>query len=147
MNTLSNKDINEIINSMGLKHQLNGISFKDDLPKNLKYGFYICNLQSKKTDGNGTHWTVFYYDGEQNLYYDSFGFHPPREIEQKINPYFYNHKNIQNEKTSSCGYYCIAFIKFLSKIKDKKKAFENFINLFDKDTTKNEMILQSLLYS
>ena len=42
---------------------LSGIYFKDDLPEQLiDDSFYIVNLQSINTSGDGTHWVVFYYN-------------------------------------------------------------------------------------
>ena len=143
-NKLSNIEIFEISDKMRLP--LEGIFFKDDLPNPLKKGFYIINLQSEMTNGRGTHWTAFYYDGIKNIYYDSFGFPAPKETEAHINPYIYSKKNIQDINTSSCGFYCLAFIKFLKNKINKEKAFNTFINLFDDKTYKNEMILDSILY-
>jgi hypothetical protein len=144
MNTLSNFDIIEICEKMKLP--LNGIYFQDDLPDKPDKGFYIINIQSKDDSRNGTHWTALYFDNKTNLYYDSFGFLAPQELQSIIIPYIYNDRNIQNIKTSSCGFYCIAFIKFLNNINDKEKAFNMFLNLFDDDTTKNELILHDILY-
>lgn len=145
MNTLSNFEIIEICKEMNIP--LIDIFFKDSIPNNLNKGFYIINLQSKDDKRNGTHWTSFYYDGIKNIYYDSFGFKPPEETEIILEPYIYNDKDIQNINSSSCGFYCIAFIKFLSKLNNKIKGFEKFIELFDKNTLKNELILDSILYN
>ena len=88
-----------------------------------------------------------YYDNLNNLYYDSFGFPAPKEIEIKLIPYIYNDRNIQNINTSSCGFYCIDFIKFLYKFKDKEKAYNLFLDLFKNNTSKNELILYDILYT
>jgi hypothetical protein len=144
MNTLSNYDITEICKKMNLP--IKGIYFKDALPTKPDKGFYIINIQSKDDPRNGTHWTCLFYDGLKNLYYDSFGFPPPQELENIIIPYIYNDRDIQNIKTSSCGFYCIAFIKFLHKLKNKEKGYNIFLNMFNNDTTKNELILYDILY-
>lgn len=147
MNTLSDSEIIEICKNYRLP--LNGIYFKDDLPSKMTNGFYIINLQSINNSGNGTHWTAFYYTDkphEINIYYDSFGFPAPRETEQIIKPYIYNSRDIQNINSSSCGFYCIAFIKFLNNVTNKTKGFEHFLNLFNNETTRNEIILKNILY-
>lgn len=147
MNTLSDSEIIEICKNYRLP--LNKICFKDDLPNELEKGFYIINLQSKFKNGNGTHWTAFYCSGlpsEINIYYDSFGFPAPEEVEEKIKPYIYNSKDIQNINTSSCGFYCIAFIKFLNGLNNKVDGYEKFLNLFNNETSRNEMILNNILY-
>lgn len=142
-NELSNYDIIEILNSMDIK--INDICSKDKL-KELQRGFYICNLQSS-TFGNGTHWVAFYYNGYKNLYWDSFGFPPPQEIEDKIKPYDYNSKDIQNIGSSSCGYYCIAFIKFLYFKINKEPFYDLLTRYFTTDTKRNELILYKILYN
>ncbi len=48
-----------------------------------------------------------------NYYIDSFGFVPPLEIEQKINPYVYNDNDIQDFNSEACGCYSLGFIMFL----------------------------------
>lgn len=144
MNSLSDTEINEICTKMYLP--LNGIYFKDSLPEILKVGFYIINLQSQNSLGRGTHWTTFYFDGNKNIYYDSFGFPAPEETEERIEPYIFNNRDIQNINSSSCGYYCIAFIKFLNGLSNKEKGFETFLKLFSDVTYKNERVLDSILY-
>ena len=144
-NTLSNNDIDEILKNYNIKY--NGIYSKDRLPNKLLNGFYIINMQSSKA-GNGTHWISLYKinDG-YSLYFDAFGFPAPEEIIHKLHAYDYNHKDIQNINSSSCGYYCIAFVKFMnSHSNNPKKAFDTFVSLFSNDTNKNEDILYNILY-
>lgn len=141
MNVLSDKDIHEILNFHKIK--INGI-FQKDCIHDLKNGFTIINLQSS-TQGNGTHWTALYHDDKINLYFDSYGFVPPREIEILLKNYKYNKNDIQSIDSSSCGFYVIAFIKFLYNKINKEKAFETFINLFKPNTCQNEIILKQLL--
>ena len=144
-NTLSNKDIDEILKNYKIKY--NGIFSKDELPNKLLNGFYVINMQSSK-DGHGTHWTaLFKINDGYSLYWDSFGFPSPQDVVDKLHDYDYNHKDIQNINSSSCGYYCIAFIKFMNSHSNNPiKAFDTFISLFSKDTNKNEQILYDLLY-
>ena len=145
-NELSNIDIINIINDIKLNKYFGGVYSKDE-PINLKHKhYYIINLDDKKN--GGTHWTVFYYNNPlTSLYFDSFGFVAPTQVENKIEPYKYNDNDIQDyENSSACGYFCIAFIKFLYNQDDKIKAFEAFINLFKSDTNKNDYVLYQLLY-
>lgn len=142
MNSLTNKQIMDYLDDDDII--INGIFSKDELPKNLKNGFYVVNMQNSN-DGNGTHWVALYFDNI-SCYFDSFGFVPPEEIENKAKPYIYNKKDIQSISSSSCGFYCIAFIKYLNKSKDKPKDYLTFINLFNTyDKDENERILQGLL--
>ena len=143
MNSLSSNDIYDICKNKGLI--LNGIHLKDDLPNKLNKGFYIINLQSKKSNGNGTHWTVFYFDNKKNLYFDPMGFVPPESVEKRIKPYIYCDNQIQSIDTSSCGFYCIAFISFLSKTKNKDDGFKTFVKLFSINVNMNENVLNNIL--
>jgi len=143
MNELSDSDIREICKKLHLP--LCGVVTKDKL-SHLSNGYYIVNMQSSK-DGNGTHWCCCLIDCEKyNFWFDSFGFPAPEEVTEKIEPYIFNHKDIQDIDTSSCGYYCIAFIKFLNGKENKELYFKKFVNLFSKDTAKNEKILYNYLY-
>ena len=146
-NELTDVEIEEILDKMKVSN-FNGIYARDELTKeDMEKGFYIFNLDSE--EGPGTHWVAVYYDDVfPSIYCDSFGFPPPIEIEQLITPYIYNKKQIQDINSSSCGYFCIAFIDFLNDNKRRNvyHTFDAFINIFDdKDTKKNEDLLFNLL--
>jgi hypothetical protein len=146
-NELSNFDIIKIIEDMKLSHIFGGVYSKNEIPTLERNKFYIINLQDSDA-GNGSHWTVFFYHKPlKSIYYDSFGFVAPIPVQEKIKPYIYNDKEIQNYKSSACGYYCIAFIKFLHNKNDKEKSFLTFLKLFNLQTFKNDKILYDLLYS
>ena len=146
-NELSNFDIIKIIEDMKLTHVFGGVYSKDQLPTLQRNNFYIINLESSDA-GRGSHWTVFFYNKPlTSIYYDSFGFIAPLEVQAKIKPYIYNDKEIQNYKSSACGYYCIAFIKFLHNKTNKEKSFLTFLKLFNIKTHHNDKILYNLLYS
>lgn len=140
---LTDQDITNIIEQLGLK--INGIYSKDKTPK-LEKGFYVINLQDSD-DGNGTHWTCLYYlDSVYSYYFDSFGFPPPQEIQNKLKNYVYSNKQIQDINSSACGYYCIGFIKFMTGKKDIEKAYKIFTeDIFSDNTKKNDYILTKFL--
>ena len=133
-NGLSNKQIINILKRNNFK--INGIYSKDKLPKKIKNGYYIINLQNQE-DGDGTHWTSFYYFNSDIYYFDSFGMPPPESILKLCkNSIYYNKKIIQNfKKSSACGFYCIGFI-----ICDN---FLKYINMFSNNTIKNDKILNN----
>ena len=143
LNTTSDIELLEILKNQNIK--INGVFMKDELPKKLTKGFYIVNLQSS-TEGNGTHWIALYYSPVCSYYFDAFGFIAPLEIQNKIIPYAYNDKQIQNLKSSACGFYCIAFIMFLYGKKDIENLYRIFINLFSNDTKRNDEVLERVLY-
>lgn len=137
---LSNIDILNILSKNNIK--INGVFSKDLLPE-LKKGFYIINIQNSN-DGNGTHWTCLYY-GDNNIYFDSFGSPAPVEVQENLKDYFYNDKQIQNINSSACGYYCIAFIKFMLKNDKTQKDFQKFLDVFKTNSKHNDIILKNLI--
>jgi len=147
MNELSNFELMDIIKDMKLDYHFGGIHSKDLLPKELiREKFYIVNLQDHDA-GSGTHWTVFYYNKPlTSIYFDSYGFIAPLDVENSIKPYIYNDAEIQDFDASSCGYFCIAFIKFLHNKDNKQEAYKTFLKLFKLQTIKNDKILHNLLY-
>ena len=147
MNELSNFDIMNLIKDYKLDYCFGGIYSKDLLPRPLRRTkFYIVNMQDHD-EGNGTHWVVFYYNNPlTSIYFDSFGFVAPLQVENRITPYIFNDADVQDYNSSACGYFCIAFIKFLHSKQDKQEAYKGFLKLFKNETVKNDKILQRLLY-
>lgn len=147
MNELSNFELMDIIQDMKLDYHFGGVFSKDLLPKELiREKFYIVNLQDHDA-GSGTHWTVFYYNKPlTSIYFDSYGFIAPLDVENSIKPYIYNDAEIQDFDSSACGYFCIAFIKFLHNKENKQEAYKTFLKLFKLQTLKNDKILHNMLY-
>ena len=147
MNELSNFELMDIIKDMKLDYHFGGVYSKDQLPKELiREKFYIVNLQDHDA-GSGTHWTVFYYNKPlTSIYFDSYGFIAPLDVENSIKPYIYNDAEIQDFDSSACGYFCIAFIKFLHNKENKQEAYKTFLKLFKLQTLKNDKILHNMLY-
>ena len=147
MNELSNFELIDIIKDMKLDYHFGGVFSKDQLPKELiREKFYIVNLQDND-EGSGTHWTVFYYNKPlTSIYFDSYGFIAPLDVENSIKPYIYNNGEIQDFDSSACGYFCIAFIKFLHNKDNKQEAYKTFLKLFKQQTVKNDKILHNMLY-
>ena len=146
-NELSNHQIIKIIKNMNLDYCFAGVFSKDLLPKELiREKFYIVNLQDHD-EGSGTHWTVFYYNKPlTSIYFDSYGFIAPLDVQDKIKPYIFNDKDVQDFDSSACGYFCISFIKFLHKKEKKHEAYKTFLQLFKLQTFKNDRILYKMLY-
>jgi len=83
-------------------------------------------------------------DGK-NYYFDSFGFPVSQEVEDQIGEYVYADIDLQHINSTSCGYFCIAFMRWMQQHKNKKSAYSNFLKLFSENTKMNEMILHRLL--
>jgi len=138
---LSNYDLYDLANKMKLP--LNNIIMRDETDLLEKDGFYIINLDNK--NGGGTHWTVCFFHPLKSYYNDSFGFVPPLEVEEVIKPFIYNDNDIQDFNSSACGWYCLAFIKFLHDKQNKEMAFKEFLKMFKTKTTENDDILYKYL--
>jgi hypothetical protein len=145
-NALTNFELIDIIKTRNLEKHFGGVYSKDQLPGELiKDKFYIVNLQDHD-EGGGTHWTCFYYNyPSTSIYFDSYGFIAPRDVQKRISPYVFIEKDIQDFNSSACGWYCIAFIKFLHDKTDKEEMFKTFLKLFKLETIKNDKILQEML--
>ena len=138
-NELTDGQILHIMN--GYHIPFHGCFIKNKLPARLSNGFYIINLNGQ------SHWTALVKNGKHFYYFDSFGCPPPTEVLNKILPqYIYNQFDIQDIDSSSCGWYCIAFLRYMHHNKvNLEKSFVSFINLFSSNTRDNELVLKSLL--
>jgi hypothetical protein len=147
MNELSNFELIDLIKDMKLDYHFGGVYSKDLLPQELiREKFYIVNLQDHD-EGSGTHWTVFYYNKPlTSIYFDSYGFPAPLDVENRIKPYIYNDAEIQDFNASSCGYFCLAFIKYLHNKDNKQEAYKTFLKLFKLQTIQNDKVLYKMLY-
>ena len=145
-NELSNFDIIDIIKDLQLDYCFGGVYSKDQLPQELiRTKFYIVNMQDHD-EGEGTHWVVFYYNKPlTSIYFDSFGFPPPEDVEEVMK--YNNDEDIQDLESTACGYFCIAFIKFLHDKQDKQEAYKAFVKIFKLDTSQNDRILQKMIYN
>jgi len=141
LTTTNDSQLKEYAEKMGLP--LLNILMRDEMNKINKDGFYIINLDN--SNGTGTHWTSLFYHPLNSYYFDSYGFVAPLEVEQKIKPYKYNDSEIQDFNSKACGYYALAFIKFLNDKTNKEVAFKEFLRLFKDNTKKNDDILKKYL--
>lgn len=132
------------------KHRLPliGVFTKDQIPRVLRNGFYIINLQddfdSAGNDLMGSHWTVFYIEGKEAVYFDSFGMAPPIEVQNFLKPFLpypYNTQIIQSMRSTVCGDYVMFFMRYMymnqKQVKNVKQRFKNFLQLWDSDDSKN----------
>jgi hypothetical protein len=137
-NELTDTELRELLN----RYQIpcNGIYIKDELPSRLKNGAWIINLNGQ------SHWTALIINGPNHYYFDSYGVVAPIDVEERISKHYkYSQVDIQDLNSSSCGWYCIAFLRFMYQHGNSDKSYESFVKIFTKDTVKNEKILGSLL--
>ena len=121
--------------------RFNGAFSRNNLPKTIKYGTYVINLDEYADIG--THWIALFCNRNEIVYFDSFGVeHVPEEIKE-----FIGNKNIkanifrvQANDSVMCGYFCIRFIDFMLA----GKKLTDFTNLlFPHDFKKNDYIILS----
>ena len=121
--------------------RFNGVYSRDNLPKQIKDGEYVINLDEHKD--TGTHWLALFCKKNEIAFYDSFGVeHIPEEIKK-----FIGNRNIkaniyrvQATNSVMCGYFCIGFIDFMLA----GKTLLDYINLFSPDDfNKNYSIIFS----
>jgi hypothetical protein len=145
MNTLTNIQIDEMLKNIKNYY---GCFSKDEIRTKLKEGFYVINLQNRN-DGDGTHWCILYITNHYQLWFDSYGFICPENIDKLCNKLVFSEKMVQSLDSSSCGYYVILFILNMNQynINDRNliNKYNDFINLFSKDTKLNERILKNEL--
>ena len=150
---------------------LDGVYFKDELPRKLKYNCsYIINLENSiDEDGNdneGTHWTALqvakYPDGRiEPLFFDPYGA-PPSEaiikfVKDNCGKFLPHTKpDIQSLMNNACGWFCCAFLHYINaypqRTKDLYADSEMFLSFFDDlntscDWKKNEFILKHFFQS
>ena len=116
-----------------------GVYSRDNLPKTIKNGAYVINLDEYADVG--THWIALYLKNKEVIYFDSFGVeHVPKEIKR-----FIGHKNIKTNmfriqagNSIMCRYFYIGFIDFMFA----GKILIHFNSLFSPyDFNKNDRII------
>ena len=123
--------------------RFNGVFSRDNLPKTIKNGAYVINLDEYADVGS--HWIASYIKNDEIIDCDSFGVeHIPKEIMKFIG----NKKDIKTNifrlqayDSIMCGYFCIEFIDFMLD----GKSLVDFTNLFSPhDFKKNDKIITRL---
>ena len=148
LTTLSNSDLISIC--IKLKIKLVGVYMKDELQNSdLKQGCYIINLQNH--DEDGSHWTAFIKDKNDIYYYDSFGVVPPQNLYDIFiidsTSLYYNTSDDQNFDSTSCGWWSISFLYYMTNTKgnmlDRMKKIDKKFR--KKDTKLNEIDLKKYI--
>jgi hypothetical protein len=166
---LTNEQIEDLSTKMGFP--LEGVYFKDELPKKLKFNTgYVINLQNSEDedgkDNDGTHWTCLqvnkYPSGLiEPIFFDPYGA-PPSEAVKKFvkngcgKALPYTEKDIQSLMNNACGFYCCALLHYVNSFKHRKKDLyqdvSDFLELFEDlnisiNYKKNEFILKHFFQS
>ena len=136
-NELTNTEIHELVKHHNIK-KFHGCFIDDKLPNNLLNGYYIVNLNGH------SHWTCLLKNGTNYFYFDSYGFPASAEVEEQIGEYIFSTNQLQDMNSTSCGYFCVAFMIYMASGRGGKAAYGNFLKSFSKDFKKNEIVLHKL---
>ena len=119
--------------------RFNGVFSRNNLPKKIKDGAYVINLDEYADVG--THWIALFCNRNDIVYFDSFGVENGLEEIKE----FVRNKNIkanvfqvQVNNSIMCGYFCIGFTDFMlagKKLTDFKIIFSPY------DFKKNDNII------
>ena len=146
---LTNFEIREYIKN---ESKFNGVYSRDNLPKTIKKGAYVINLD--EYENIGTHWIALFVKPKYEIYFDSFGVeHLPKEIKKLIsNEQSYSAKacnkkikanifRLQAYDSIKCGYFCIEFINYMFD----GKSLIDFTSLFSPHYfKKNDQIIKRI---
>ena len=136
---LTNVEINEYYKN---EPRFNGVYSRNNLPKIIKKGAYVINLDEYANIG--THWIALFVKPKYTVYFDSFGVeHIPKEIKKFIGnkDTKANIFRLQAYDSIMCGYFCIEFINYMFK----GKTLLEYTNLFSpNDFKKNHQIIKSV---
>ena len=94
--------------------RFNGVFSKNNLPKRIKDGAYVIDLDEYAN--TGMHWIALFCNKNEIVCFNSFGVeHFPEEIEK-----FLGNRNlvanifrVQANNSVMCGYFCIGFIYYM----------------------------------
>ena len=138
MNELTDVEIDDILKKLDIP--CHGCEIAAEMTE-IKPGNTIVNL-------NGiSHWTALIKDDNKYYYFDSYGFPAPECLEDIMGEdYNWSKEQLQSINSSSCGFFCCAFLKFMHGKKDKDRAYKCFLDLFSNQRQKNEVVLYHLLY-
>ena len=129
---LSNFDILKIAKYLEIPY-FKGVFTRDQLPEKLENKESgIVNFNTSKEPGS--HWVAYFRDGNQKIYFDSFGQVIPTEIEKYLKtkeeyqnnlPVIQRNTDIvQEPNTVICGHLCLYVLDNLSKglkLHDRRK--------------------------
>lgn len=142
-NGMTGNKIISILKTAGC-YNFHGVYSKDKIPHLKKSGWYVLNMENEN-DGDGTHWIAWKYDPVKCSYMDAFGIIPPIDVLENSRSIVYTSKQIQNEKSTCCGWYCIACILLDEPRISPEANLKRFESRFSSNTIVNDSILNDIL--
>ena len=136
---LTNFEISEYYKN---KPRFNGVYSRNNLPKTIKKGAYVINLD--EYENTGTHWIALFVKPKYTVYFDSFGV---EHIPKKINKFISNKEinanifRLQAYDSIMYGYFCIEFINYMF---DGKSLIDFTSLISPHDFKKNDQIIKRI---
>ena len=141
---------NDYVETLGKKHCKSFIgvfpcNIHPEINKSTKQFSLIFN--ESKHNESGTHFVAVYSNNNKIFYFDSLGLKCENEYVLKFLKSFekeiiQNSKQIQSYNSIFCGYFCLAFVNFMSK----QNNLKHFLNIFnDKNLKLNDTIVVEFL--
>lgn len=138
LETTTTSDLDKIADKLELKNFK--VYSKLDLPKKLKVGNYIINIDNGQA---GSHWVALHSSTKQGtVYFDSFGMPPDPAILKLIKSIKRKARAIeldaQDIKSSSCGYWALFFLFQMQN----GTSIGEFMGMISDDQDENEEMLE-----
>ena len=121
---LTNFDIIQLVKHLNIPN-FKGVFMRNELPQQRPNEKECAIVNFNKSSEPGSHWVCYYKDGDERIYFDSFGCTPPTEIQRylKTSEEFQNNEAViqrntdivQKFNTEVCGQLCIYVLDSLSK--------------------------------
>ena len=109
---LTNLDLLKYVSILDIPN-FRGVFMRDTLPKSPFYKESgIVNFNTSKEPGS--HWVCYYKNGENIIYFDSYGQTPLQEVQNYLKNIHRNTDVVQKPGTSICGHLCLYVLKSLS---------------------------------
>lgn len=145
--TTCKMDTLEIIDSLACVPEFIGVFPRDKIPLPKKLpSAYVVNYDSSKEKGE--HWIAIYLDKTRGEFFDPFGLPPlhPKLIKYMktcCKKWVYSTKDIQHADSTSCGHFCIYYLKRRAL----GVTFEKILTDFDTSTLENDSIAHKSMNS
>ena len=144
LKTLIKMDTNQINKSLKNYKKFKGTFPKDQLPK-IKEKTFAIIINTDSSDKPGEHWVAIYSDDEITEYFDSFGLPPLHQeiikyLDSTSNQWHYNSLTIQSVTSTTCGLFCVLYIK----LRLRGYTYSDIIALFCHKLKLNDLLVSNL---
>lgn len=133
-------------NNVYTKKYFLGVYARDELPGRVKTFPSFLVFNTRERGESGEHWLALYFNRfGYCTFFDSYGLHPKNYdmvsylTKINCNSWTWNKTGLQGS-SYFCGHYCIIYIYFRCRHKNK-----DFYRFFTKNSYKNDLFIQTLL--